>query len=133
MSVLIPENARNLLSQPLIVRITSIDFDGYPHTIPVWFIMDGDQLLITTDRNTRKVDYWKANPKGSIQIGGDVGQDGYLFKGDFAIEEDPDFKWLKKITYAYETKEEAEKSLAEWTQWDMVILRFTPKKVIKVF
>ena len=131
------EGVRTLLDQPLIGRISVIDDDGYPHMIPIWFARDGDELVFFSSRNTRKNRYIQANPKGALSIGGDpYGSEGYLLKGEFAIEDDVEYHWLREITCRYEPREVAEKDLAEWIAgWastDLVILRFTPRKVVKV-
>jgi general stress protein 26 len=131
--MLLPDGVRELLQKPVIVRMAVTDPNGYPHVVPVWFGLDGDDIIIFGFRNTRKVDYIQANSKGSVQIGGDPAGNGYLLKGDFSIEADPDHRWAKSITYAYEaTKESADKLLAEWTQQELVVLRLVVNKVIKV-
>lgn len=127
-----PDCARELLQKPVIVRMAVTDPNGYPHVIPVWFGLDGDDIIIFGYRNTRKVDYIKSNPKGSIQIGGDPAGNGYLIKGDFSIEPDTNHHWARTITYAYETRETAEKNLAEWMQQELVVLRLVVNKVVKV-
>ena len=131
------DSVRKLLDQPLVAHISVIDDDGYPHTIPIWFARDGDEVMFFSSRNTRKNRYIQANPKGALSIGGDpYGSEGYLLKGEFAIEDDPGYRWLREITYRYEPRDFAEKDLAEWIAgWastDLVILRFTPRQVVKV-
>jgi hypothetical protein len=135
--MMLGESVRALLDQPLIGRISVIDNKGYPHTIPIWFARDGDEVLFFSERNTRKIKHIQANPKGALTIGGDpYGSEGYLLKGEFALEDDPGFRWLSAITYRYEPRETAEKELAEWIAgWastDLVILRFTPRQVLKM-
>lgn len=131
--MVLPDAARELLQKPVIVRMAVVDQNGYPHVVPVWFGMDGDDVIIFGYRNTRKVDFLKVNPKGSVQIGGDPAGNGYLLKGDFTLEDDPDNYWAKKITYAYEpTREAAEKSLAEWIPAGLVVMRLKVNKVAKV-
>ncbi|MCZ7611766.1 MAG: pyridoxamine 5'-phosphate oxidase family protein [Ignavibacterium sp.] len=49
--------ARTLLDKPLIARLSVVDPDGYPHTVPVWFMRDGDDLVFISVRSTRKVSY----------------------------------------------------------------------------
>ncbi len=58
--------------------------------------------------------------------------EGYLLKGDFSIEEDPDRAWLKKITYHYEQGEEAERDIAAWSKLDMIVIRLMPRTVSRV-
>ena len=89
------ETVRKFLKKPPVARMSVIDFDGYPHTVPVVFLLDGDDLVITTVRQTRKVDYIKANPKGSLVVGGDFDDEaGYLLKGEYSLEEDPGHEWI---------------------------------------
>jgi general stress protein 26 len=130
---LFDEQAREVLQQPVIVRVTTISADGYPHTTPVWFMLDGDDLLIFGNRNTRKMKNILHNPKGSLAIGGDlVGTPTYLIQGDFTIEDDPDHAWATKITRHYEPPEKAEEWLESWKELDFVVLRLKPRRVIKV-
>ena len=131
--MVLPDGARTVLQKPLVVRMAVTDPDGYPHVVPVWFGLDGDDIMLFGFQNTRKIDYIQADPKGSIQIGGDFGNDGYLLKGNYIIESDPAHKWAKTITYAYEaSRENADKLLAEWTAKPLFLLRFVVNKVIKV-
>jgi general stress protein 26 len=123
---------RALLQQPVIVRMSVIDSKGYPHTVPVWFGLDGDDIMVITYRKTRKNEYLAKNPKGNISIGGDPADSpGYLIKGMFTLEEDPDQRWLREVTLHYEPKEIAEEHIAEWSKGDMVVLRMKVETVVK--
>ena len=126
------ETLLGLLQKPVIVRMTVIDPNGYPHTVPVWFGVDGEDLMVISFRKTRKNDYLQQNPKGNISIGGDPADaPGFLIKGQFFLEEDADQRWLKEVTYHYEPKERADEFVVEWAKNDMIVLRFKPEKVIK--
>ncbi len=125
--------AREFLRKPLIARMTTIAPDGYPHTVPVWFYLDGDDIAIISSRDTHKVQHILANPKGAVTVGGDAGDgEGYLLKGDFSIEDDPDDHWVRTLCYHYETPEQAAKDVAAWADLDIVVIRLKTKKVIKV-
>jgi len=124
---------REFLQKPLIARMSTIDPDGYPHTVPVWFALDGDDIVIISARDTRKVGHLLANPKGAVAIGGDPADSaGYLIKGKFVIEADPDDAWVRQLTYRYEAPEQAEKDIAAWAELDIIVLRLKPKGVLKV-
>ncbi len=123
---------RQLLQKPFIARLSTIDQNGYPHTVPLWFDVDGEDIVIISDRNTRKIDHIARDPKGCVQIGGDAGA-GYLFKGELCVEPDPGYRWLAQITRRYEEGEQAEKDIELWrTTLDMVVIRLMVKRVIKV-
>lgn len=127
------EQARSVLSQPVIVRLTTIRPDGYPHTVPVWFMLDGDELVLFSSRDNRKVKNALANPKGSIAIGGDpVGSPSYLIDGDLVVEDDPEHQMAARITYHYESPDKAQEYLQEWQGADFVVLRLKPKRVVTV-
>ena len=131
---MLDQKVRAFLQKPLIARMSTIDGDGYPHTVPVWFMLDGDDIVVISDRATRKVRHIQANPRGAVTIGGDPGDGlGYLLKGEFSIEEDPNDVWVRRITYHYEEREEAEKDIAAWANLDIILLRLRVRAVIKVY
>lgn len=125
---------RQFLERPFVARMSTIDEKGYPHTVPLWFDVDGDDIVIISDRNTRKIGHIGRNAKGNVQIGGDTGDGaGYLFKGQLSVEEDPGFRWLRQVTLRYEQGEQAEKDIELWrTTLDMIVIRLKVERVIKV-
>lgn len=127
------DEARAFLQKPLTARMSVIDPDGYPHMVPVWYLLDGDDIVIISDSGTRKVGYIRANARGAVVVGGDTGDGaGYLVKGDFLIEPDPDDAWTRKITFHYEPPEKAAQDVADWADLDIIVLRLKPRRVIKV-
>jgi general stress protein 26 len=133
MAPLFDETARAFLEKPLIARMSTIDPDGYPHTVPVWFKLDGSDIVIIAVRDTKKVGHIQNNPKGSVSIGGQEGDGGgYLLKGDFVIEEDPGDLWMNKLIYHYESGEKAAFDSADWAPLDIIVIRLKTKKVSKV-
>ncbi len=121
------------MEQPLIARISVIDDHGYPHTVPIWFVRDGDELVFFSSRNAKKVELAKANPKGAVSLGGNpYGSEGYLLKGKFAIEEDVNHRWLSEITHRYEPQDLANQHVREWSGPDIVVMRFKPNKISKI-
>ncbi len=125
---------REFLQEPRIARLSTIDANGYPHTVPLWFDLDGDDIIIISDRNTRKIDHIAVRNKGCVQIGGDVNDSaGYLFKGELSVEADPDYRWLAQVTRRYEQGVKAEEDIELWrTTLDMFVIRLKVKRVIKV-
>ena len=123
--------ARVFLQQPLIGRMSVIDPAGYPHTVPVWYTLDGDDVVIISERATRKIGYLQSNPKGSLEVGGD-GNEGYLVKGLFSIEEDTDHRWMRRLVDIYEPSDRADQVFQDWLSLDIIVLRLKPTRVIKV-
>ncbi len=123
--------ARAVLQQKLIARLSVNGLDGYPHVVPVWFYLDGDDIVFISVRGTHKIRLLEADPRAAVTVGGDDGA-GYLIKGDMLIEDDPDDAWVRRLTYHYEEPEQAAKDVADWADLDIVVLRLKPKVVLKV-
>lgn len=127
------EQLRTFLRQPTIARFSTVRPDGYPHTVPVWFMLDGDDLLVFSLRDTRKVQNALIHPKGCLSLGGDPpGSPGYLIDGDLTIEEDPNHVIAARITRHYESPAKAQEDLAAWRDEEFVTLRLRPRRVAQV-
>ncbi len=130
---MLDEQARTFLQAPRVAYVSTVGPDGYPHTVPVWFMLDGDEVVLISERGTHKVQHVQSNPKGALTVGGQPGDGaGYLIRGDFSIEEDPDRVWLRKMTYHYEQGEEAERDIAAWGKLDMIVIRLKPRSISRV-
>jgi nitroimidazol reductase NimA-like FMN-containing flavoprotein (pyridoxamine 5'-phosphate oxidase superfamily) len=132
---MLTSEVRRFLQKPRIARLATIGADGYPHVVPIYFMLDGDNLIFGSDRDNRKVKNALSNPKGAVVIGGEriAGEAGYMIQGDLTIEDDMDHAVTRRMLYRYETKEEAERNLAEWENSDLVVIRLKPKAVIRVW
>jgi len=126
---------RRFLDQPRIARLATIDPDGYPHVVPMYFLRKGDEILFGSDRDERKVRNALANSRGAVVIGGDPDRDeaGYLIRGDLSVEADADHAFLSKMFDRYETGPEAEQHRAEWAEADIVVIHLRPKRVVRVW
>ncbi len=127
------DNVRAFLETPRIAYISTIDLQGFPHTVPVWFAVDGDDLITSATGSRARVKHIHTNPKGAIAIGGNLGEtEGYLFKGEFHIDPDPTRILLKRIIRRYLGEGGVEPFLARVGQDERLIFRLTRAKVIRV-
>lgn len=121
------------LQKPLIARLATIGDDGYPHVVPIWFDVDGDDLVFMTDRQSQKAKNAETNAKGAVTIGGDEGDGaGYLFMGDWTVATDTDYRLMERITRRYQPPEQAQKTLESWKGDDVVVMRLLVKDIVKV-
>lgn len=121
---------RSFLTKPLIARISTNGANGYPHTAPVWFMLDGDDVVIISERDTRKIKNLLRDPRAAVQIGGEPG-DPYavLFRGELTMTDDADHAVTNRMTRHYEG-DNADKSIEEWRDLDMVVLRMAPQSIV---
>jgi PPOX class probable F420-dependent enzyme len=127
-------DVRAFIDQPWIGRLATNGADGYPNCVPLWYAIDGDDVVIISDKNTAKVRNLARDPRAVVTIGGEPDQGpAYMIKGRVTLTDDPDHRWLRRMTERYEPPEQAEKDLAEWASMEIVILRMTVERVVKVY
>lgn len=127
------DTAQATLNKPLIARLSTIGEDGYPHSVPIWFMYDGQDILFISDRSARKTQNAMENAKGAVTVGGDsVNEDGYLIRGDFTVEDDLNKQVTNRMIDRYESKESAAQLKELWKDDDMIVIRLQPKSVVKV-
>jgi PPOX class probable F420-dependent enzyme len=71
--------ARELLSARLIAHLATLNPDGTPHAVGMWFIWDGEVLLMPTSRETRKAKNALRDPRATVTI--DDSRGGFDLRG----------------------------------------------------
>ncbi len=84
---------------------------GDPHVAPIWFVVDGPDLVFSTGRDSVKGRHLRANPRAALTV--DVERFPYHFaavRGDVTVAEDPsDLRaWATRIAERYVPAGEAE-------------------------
>lgn len=122
---------RKFLQAPRIARLATLGRDGYPHIVPIFFVLDGDEIIFASDDDEQKVRNARRHRKGTVVIGGEPGTDdaGYMIQGDLKIESHPDQKIMRRLAARYHAEDEAQ----EWTNAKTVLIRLTPRRVIQVW
>lgn len=130
---MLTEEVRAFLSAPRIARLATLDDEGYPHVVPIWYGLEGDDIVFMTDRDTTKSRNAAARSKGAVCIGGGKDDDaGYLLRGDLSVYTDEGHAVMLRILYHYEDKARADQMAAEWANDDVVVIRLTPRKITRV-
>ena len=79
-----------LLDQPVTATLTSVGPDGAPHTAPVWFLRDGDDVLVSTFAGTQKHRNVERDPRVSLTVVDPRNPMAYIeLRGSVTIEPDP--------------------------------------------
>jgi PPOX class probable F420-dependent enzyme len=85
-------------------KLSTVRADGRPHLAPVWFVLDGDDLVFNTGKDTVKGRNLARDPRVSLCV--DDERPPYAFvvcEGTATISEDPDelLKWATRIGGRY--------------------------------
>jgi len=100
------------------VQLTTIGRrSGKPHTVPVWFVVDGDRIYLSTLDPTRD---WVRNAKANPQVGFDFG--GRVLAGQLHAVTDPslDAKIVRALRDKY------------WIAWAAGLVGKGPKETFVV-
>ena len=77
--VLTTELARELLAARLMANLATHARDGGIHLVPMWFLWDGEAILIPTNHATQKVRNVERDPSASVMI--DDSREGFDLRG----------------------------------------------------
>ncbi len=88
---LTPEEQRQFLETSKTIILCTIDRHGYPHAVPMWYVTDGDAVLMTTYRKSQKVMNIRRNPKVALLIESGTTYEtlkGLMIRGEAEIIDD---------------------------------------------
>ncbi|MBC8098748.1 MAG: PPOX class F420-dependent oxidoreductase [Armatimonadetes bacterium] len=68
MSLPIPEKFHDLMNRPLLCALTTINPDGQPHSVPVWFDYDGTHVRFNSPASTKKARNLQVNSKLALLV-----------------------------------------------------------------
>jgi PPOX class probable F420-dependent enzyme len=77
--VLSGELARELLAARLIASLATLNPDGTPHVVAMWFLWDGAAILSPTSRKTRKAKNLLRDPRATVMV--DDSRGGFDLRG----------------------------------------------------
>lgn len=112
MKKLNPKECREfLMEQPWTASVATVREDGRPHVAPVWFVMDGKDIIFTTWHESVKARNLQRDPRVCLCV--DYEKPPFHFvqvEGEVEITDNPDNTryWATKIGGRYMGQEQAE-------------------------
>jgi PPOX class probable F420-dependent enzyme len=127
------ERRQFLLAGTRTAKLATVREDGQPHAVPVWFDMDGDELVFTTFHTTVKAANMRRDPRVCICV--DDQQPPFAFvhiEGTAEIEESaPNLKyWTTRIAGRYMGSDQADEFGERNAAPGELLVRVTPTKII---
>jgi PPOX class probable F420-dependent enzyme len=83
----------DFLAEQKVVTVATIGPNGRPHLMPLWYVVDGDDLRGWTFAKSQKAKNLERDPRATLQIEAGVEYQelrGVMFEADVEIERDPD-------------------------------------------
>ena len=85
-------------------KLATVRRDGRPHVQPVWFVLDGDDLVFTTGASTVKGRNLRRDPRASLVVDDEAPPFAFVrVDGAADLSEDPDemLRWAIRIAARY--------------------------------
>lgn len=114
-------------------KLATVRKDGRPHVVPIWFVLDGDDLIFTTARTSVKGQAILRDGRVSLCV--DDEEPPYAFvlvEGTAMATEDPEdlLRWATRIAARYVGEEQAEAFGKRNAVEGELLVRATPTKVV---
>lgn len=134
LTVLGGEPARELLGASLIANLATLNRDGTIHLVAMWFLWDGEAVLIPTGRRTKKARNLARDPRATVMIDdsrGGFDLRGITLLGQVELVEPPrSLELNRRIHEKYVTEAGLDlPPVRAYLEGDDVTLRFVPSRV----
>jgi PPOX class probable F420-dependent enzyme len=114
-------------------KLATVRADGRPHVVPLWFALDGDELVFQSERAAVKARNLVRDPRFALTVDND--RPPYAFvtiQGRATISDDPDEVryWAGRLGARYIGQDRAEEYAARNGGPDIIVIRGNIDKVI---
>jgi PPOX class probable F420-dependent enzyme len=116
-------------------KLGTIMPDGWPHVMPIWFVLDGDEIVFSTGRDTVKGRYLQRDDRVSLLVDDERPPFAYVhIRGRARIDEASDLlEWTTRIAERYMGPQEAEAFGRRNAVPTELLVRLRPERVIAEF
>ncbi|HMO96158.1 MAG TPA: PPOX class F420-dependent oxidoreductase [Tepidiformaceae bacterium] len=127
------EQRNAFLRETRIAKIATLNADGSPTMVPVWFEWDGEVARVFTSKNSPKVKRIQADPRVALSVEEPVGvpEAWVTIEGTCSFTTEGTRELIARLARRYYDPEKAEKSIKEWLAADIwVTIEITPKRIL---
>ncbi len=114
-------------------KLATVRRDGHPHVTPVWFVLDGDDVLFNTGASSVKGRALRRDGRASLCVDNETPPFAFvLVEGTVTLSEDPAelLRWATVIGGRYMGADRAEEFGRRNAVPGELLVRLTPTKVI---
>lgn len=117
------------LRETRIATLITLNRDGSPSAVPVWYDWDGEAARVFTGRRSGKIGRIRADPRVALSVAEPVGvpEAWVTIEGQAAVEEEGGIALAERLARRYYSAEKAAAVLPRWRQmaaeWVVIVIR----------
>jgi PPOX class probable F420-dependent enzyme len=116
-----------------IAKLATLNADGSPTIVPVWFEWDGETAAVFTGRGSPKVRRLARDARVALSVEEGVGarEAWVTIEGNATIVDEGGYELAERLAHRYYEEPRRSQALAEWAKMrdDFVVLRITPTRI----
>lgn len=62
----LPDAVAEFLARPNHATISTVRADGHPVSVPTWYLLEGDRILVNMDEGRKRLDHLRRDPRVSL-------------------------------------------------------------------
>ena len=121
------------LQHTRIAKLATLNEDGSPNVIPVWYEWDGAVARLFTTRLSAKVRRVRRDPRVALSVEDGVGapEAWVTIEGVATVDEEGGWDLAQRLAPKYYDASRSAKTLAEWAkiEGEWVTIRITPSRI----
>ena len=127
-----PTQADAFLREARIAKLATLNADGSPTIVPVWFEWDGSTAAVFSDNPSAKLRRIARDNRVALSVEEGVGvPEAWVTIEGIATVEDGGIELARRLTPRYYTPERAARALAAWERaaGRIALIRITPTRI----
>jgi PPOX class probable F420-dependent enzyme len=121
------------LRETRIAKLATLNADGSPTIVPVWFDWDGETATIFTGRTSPKIRRVQRDPRVALSVEEGVGvrEAWVTIEGTASIEQSGGYELSERLAERYYEEPRRSEALADWgkVRESFVVIRITPTRI----
>lgn len=120
------------LKEILIGFLSTLNGDGSPNTMPLWYDWDGEKIRMFSSRDTGKIRRLTADPRANLSVAQGVGvpESWVTVEGTVELLDEGGRELACRLAALYYGPEQAQRTIDVWSKKDdWVLLELTPTRI----
>jgi PPOX class probable F420-dependent enzyme len=114
-------------------KVATVASNGKPHVMPVWFVLDGDEIVFTTSRNSLKGRHLRRDGRIALCVDDEAPPFAFVsVRGRARVIEHADdlLDWATRIAERYMGPDEAQAFGRRNAVPQELLVRVTPERIV---